>query len=171
MALLLTVGAVAAVFTLARSGTSTRVPVTEPVPPVLASPDFEATPTGFVDHFASSLNAGDVDGVLASLDPEVRVLYFPGVAGIENPTIPEVRAAFERYRVLDATLTIDECSPVPAPDLTVLDCVVTYNSNFSRGIGVRNPHLFMRFVVGPSGIDATYLSPFVVQEEEPSVDG
>lgn len=165
------VGVVAAVLGVAflfRSPAGSTIGTTAPLPALripapepLAEPTIDRTPEGFVNGFTAALNDQDLDRVLATLTPEVAVLYMPGVAGIEDPTRDEIGEAFESYRILDATLVVNECATQPGIGVTILDCTLTYNSNFARGIGLLDPQLFMRFIVGEEGIDAMYLSPFV----------
>ncbi len=164
LALAATFAAVVAVLAFAQTGSGPTVATTAPLP--LVEPVFDPTPAGFVNRFATALNDRDLGALLESLDPEISVLYLPGVAGVENPTLDEVRATYRRYAILDATISIDDCQDGPAAEASVLDCTFTYNSNYSRAIGLSDPQMFMRFVIGPAGIDATYLSPFVVAAQE-----
>lgn len=151
-------------------GNTVAVPDVPPVPttapPSLAAPVLDPTPRGYVTGFTDAMNAGDIESVLANLNPAVGVLYFPGVAGIENPSTDEVRTAFEQYQILGATLFVDRCEEVPGSEGRILDCILTYNSGFARSIGLEDPKLFMRFVVGATGIDSMYLSPMVVMGDE-----
>jgi hypothetical protein len=150
-------------------------------PPALAVIQDGATPIEVVTGFADSLNAGDVERSLGHLDPGVATVFLPGVAGLAEPSVAEVRAALDQYQVLGQTISIERCDESSAPlevrtDLrilsagaaggTVLDCWVVYASSFARRIGIEEEtRLFMRFDVGANGIAAMHLSPVVLVGE------